>query len=329
MDIQARICKPLKALAPLLALVFVGQAGATEEDSFFSSYEGVTSQRDCFAAPFDTADNVRAILDEFSSFPQRVLDNLFSERFFAMRQQQNDCLRFSYEVDGVDVDGFMLRAKDAPDDSPVLVYHRGGNGDYGSVNFVMLYNRFMGMTEHGYTIIGSNLRREDEFGGADVKDSRAILSIVAGMDNVDHERVALWGESRGASQMMQVAKGRDDIHALVFAVGSADHEQSLVTRPEMLQVYQHRVPDFAANREEELRKRSAIHWLDDIPEVPILILHGEQDEQVNVEQAHILAAGLDESGHKYELKIYPDQGHNLRGEAITDKFNWLDTVLDR
>ena len=253
----------------------------------------------------------------------RVLNMLFSERVFEMRKSTTECVRFTYDVDGVEVPGFMLRPANIAEDTPVLVYHRGGNGSFGALGFLNLYTRFGELAREGYVIIGSNLREQDEFGGADVEDSRRILDIVKGMDNVDLDRIALWGASRGASQMMQVARGRDDIHALIFAVGSADHERSLVTRPEMLSVYQARVPDFENNREQALYERSVVNWVEEVPQVPILILHGEQDAQVDVEQAHILAAALDEHDYEYTLNIYPDLGHNMMGKPADDMLVWL------
>ncbi|WP_157982836.1 alpha/beta hydrolase family protein [Aliidiomarina minuta] len=319
---------------PFMSLAFVAASVSSvqAEDSpqFFSSYEGISSQQDCFAPPFDDAEVLRTVAAETSFTPwNQNFDRLFSDRFFAARQSQTECLRFTYDVDGVEVPGFMVRPANSYEDTPVLVFHRGGNGSFGAINFVNLYARYMGMVGEGYTIIGSNLRAEDEFGGADVDDARAILSIVQGMDNVDHDRIALWGSSRGATQMMQVARGRDDIHALVFEMGAADHEQSLVTRPEMIEVYENRVPDFDENREQAMKDRSVVYWADELPQVPVLILHGEQDERVDVEQAHLLAAALDESGHEYELKIYPEAGHSLMRIADEDMFSWLGEVLNR
>lgn len=317
--------------APLLSLTIMAAATSASEDEqqFFSSYEGITSQQDCFAPPFDTAENVRTIVNEFTRMPKEAVNRFISDKAFAWRRSNSECIRFTYDVDGVEVPGFIVQPADADEDTPVLIYHRGGNGAYGAINFMTLYRRHMGLADEGYTIIGSSLREDDEFGGIDVEDSRAILSIVKEMDNVDQNRIALWGSSRGASQMMQVARGRDDIQALVFQVGSADHEQSLVTRPEMLSVYENRVPNFAENREQALKDRSVVYWADELPQVPVLILHGEEDERVDVEQAHILAAALDESGHEYKLNIYPDKGHSLGRAATQDMFAWLDDVLNR
>ncbi|MGX5913214.1 alpha/beta hydrolase family protein [Aliidiomarina sp. Khilg15.8] len=317
--------------APLLSLAFVAAATEASEDEqqFFSSYEGITSQQNCFAPPFDSAENLRAIVREFGRRPKEAESPFLSDKAFAWRRSNSECIRFTYDVDGVEVPGFMVRPVDADGDTPVLVYHRGGNGAYGAINFMTLYRRHMGLADEGYTIIGSNLRENDEFGGIDLEDSRAILSIVKGMDNVDQDRIALWGSSRGASQMMQVARGRDDVHALIFEMGAADHEQSLVTRPEMLRVFGNRVPNFADNREQALKDRSVVYWADELPQVPVLILHGDKDDRVDVEQAHILASALDDSGHEYKLNIYPEKGHSLGRAGTQDMFAWLDEVLNR
>lgn len=320
-----------KSASILLSLTFVagtiGTSAAQDSEPYFSSYPGMLSQNDCFAAPFDSAENVRTIVNEFTRMAPNVVERVFSDPVYAMRKNNYDCVQFTYDVDGVEVPGFMFRSANAGNDSPVLVYHRGGNGSFGQLKWVNLYLRYLALADHGYTVIGSNLREADEFGGADVDDTRAVLSIVRGMDNVDHNRIALWGVSRGASQMMQVARGRDDVRALIFEAGSADHERSLVTRSEMIEVYQQRVPDFAENREQAMQARSVVYWADELPQVPILILHGDNDEQVNVEQAHLLAAALDESGHEYDLNIYEGAGHDLEEVAREDMFSWLNRVL--
>lgn len=310
-----------------LALSLTGVEASASESTSFSSYEGITSEQSCYAAPFDDPDVIRQYMREFTSMENRVLDQLVSEQVFNMRTSQTECLRFTYDVDGVEVPGFMLRPAGLRDDAPVLVYHRGGNGELGAIRFINLYLRFSELAQQGFVVIGSNLREQDEFGGADVEDSRRILDIVKGMENVDLNRIALWGASRGATQMMQVARGRDDVHALVFSVGAADSERALETRPEMLSVYQQRVPNFQENRDQALYDRSVVNWIDEVPQVPILILHGEQDDRVDVEQAHILAAALDEHDRHYTLNIYPDLGHNMMGEPTDEMMVWLSELF--
>ncbi|SDB50232.1 Prolyl oligopeptidase family protein [Pseudidiomarina indica] len=315
-------------LISLMSGVVCSANSASNNGQFFSSHSAITEQTDCFAPPYDDASNLRTIIADFTQMESRAINHVFSEQLFDMRKNRYECLRFTYQVDGTEVPGFMFRSVNAGSDSPVLVYHRGGNGKYGQIRWVNLYLKYLDMAANGYTIIGSNLRENDEFGGADVDDTRELLNIVHGMENVDHNRIALWGVSRGASQMMQVARNRNDIRALVFEAGNADHQRALQDRPEMIDVYLKRVPNFEDNREEELAKRSVIFWADELPDVPVLILHGDADDRVDVEQAHLLARALDESGHEYELKVYSGAGHALPDNAREDMFRWLNTVLN-
>jgi carboxymethylenebutenolidase len=51
---------------------------------------------------------------------------------------------------------------------------------------------------------------------------------------------------------------------------------------------------------------------------PVLILHGEQDTTVPINQAHELERILQQNKIPYQIKIYPDQGHVFRGLAQLD-----------
>ncbi|MBS0658394.1 MAG: dienelactone hydrolase family protein [Verrucomicrobia bacterium] len=51
---------------------------------------------------------------------------------------------------------------------------------------------------------------------------------------------------------------------------------------------------------------------------PTLVLHGEQDRVVPVEQARRLAAVAQRLGGRHELKIYPDSGHGFQAADQQD-----------
>jgi len=51
---------------------------------------------------------------------------------------------------------------------------------------------------------------------------------------------------------------------------------------------------------------------------PVLILHGEQDATVPVEEAYHLQKVLEKKGIPYEMQIYPDAGHGFNGEIWKD-----------
>jgi carboxymethylenebutenolidase len=51
---------------------------------------------------------------------------------------------------------------------------------------------------------------------------------------------------------------------------------------------------------------------------PVLILHGEADPTVPVEEAHRLQKLLEKKGIPYEIKIYPGAGHGFESEIWRD-----------
>lgn len=51
---------------------------------------------------------------------------------------------------------------------------------------------------------------------------------------------------------------------------------------------------------------------------PVLILHGEKDQVIPVSKAYETERTLKEKGVKYEMQIYPGQGHGFAGEAQAD-----------
>jgi dienelactone hydrolase len=55
---------------------------------------------------------------------------------------------------------------------------------------------------------------------------------------------------------------------------------------------------------------------------PVLILHGEADLTVPVEEAYQLQKLLEKKGIAYEIKIYPEAGHGFEDQAI-----WRDAGL--
>lgn len=298
-----------------------------EANSTITTYPDITKSEACLSGPYATRDHFVQAVTDFMPFDPTIIERVVSEQWFDFIQSNYECKRFSYTVDEHKIVGYMIRKAQREGEQPALVYHRGGNANFGSLNPWLVLNRLRTFADEGYTVFASNLRAQDEFGGSDVDDTRAMLDIALQTEGVDSQKVALWGESRGATQMMQTARGRNDIHALVFSMGAADAAQALEKRPEMEQVYRLRVPNYISQREDALKERSVIHWSGELPPVPVLIIHGEQDKQVHVNQAYALAENLQSINHVHTLKVYPNMGHSMNSAAEKDMIKWLKEVL--
>jgi dipeptidyl aminopeptidase/acylaminoacyl peptidase len=49
---------------------------------------------------------------------------------------------------------------------------------------------------------------------------------------------------------------------------------------------------------------------------PTLVLHGEKDSLVSVQQANLLRDSLDAAKKPYRFVLYPDNGHRLPPEDV-------------
>jgi len=314
--------------------------------------KNVGGQGDCFAGSFTSYDGWKAMLEgkwaraKLSEEKVRDLKGKFSERFpksdYERYRKTIDCNNFYYKTDGdIYVYGYVIKPKVVDEKLPVLVYNRGGNGNFGAVNFANMVRTLFPLAEKGYVIVGSQYRGtlvdlkegepDDEFGGRDINDVRALFDIIPTVEGADASRIGMYGHSRGVMESYVTARSGVPVKSIVAAAGCADLLHELAFRPEMENVYKARIPDYAQKKEAELRKRSVLYWADELaPDVPILLLHGELDKRISVAQSRQLAAKLEELHHPHKLVIYPEDDHSFNqhhDEYLAEIDRWFKQTL--
>jgi carboxymethylenebutenolidase len=114
------------------------------------------------------------------------------------------------------------------------------------------------------------------------------ISFVETQPLVDSERIALLGFSLGAYLSLANSAIDPRVKAVVEFFGGMPKEMNLFMRRLC----------------------------------PVLILHGETDQTVPVEEAYRLQRLLEKKGIAYEMKVYPGAGHAFEDQAI-----WRDAGL--
>jgi carboxymethylenebutenolidase len=114
------------------------------------------------------------------------------------------------------------------------------------------------------------------------------ISFVETQPQVDRERIALLGFSLGAYLSLANSAIDPRVNAVVEFFGGMPKEMNLFMRRLC----------------------------------PVLILHGEDDKTIPVEEAYQLQKLLEKKGIPYEIKIYPGVGHGFENETI-----WRDAGL--
>jgi dipeptidyl aminopeptidase/acylaminoacyl peptidase len=79
-----------------------------------------------------------------------------------------------------------------------------------------------------------------------------------------------------------------------------------------------------------MRERSPLFFAHRLVDTPLLLLHGDLDPVVPVEQSRVLAERVRASGGHAELHVYAGEGHGFRQRANqSDEFHRIEEFLSR
>ncbi len=263
--------------------------------------------------------------EQASNLVHYMYDSISYEQ--ARSQREFEFVRFTYESDGNQVEGFLCRpSKPATTKFPVILYNRGGTGNYGKVTEADLPNLYR-LAQNGFIVLASNYRYvgargpEDQLGGDDIKDIVSLYDLLPSIHGVDTTNVFMMGVSRGGL-MTYSAMTRIRINAGAVIGGVSNYFLLSEKRPEFLNGWndlsmeenyrglKNVLPHFETNKVKYLTERSPVMWAEEIKS-PILILHSRQDGFVTCDHALEMASALQTSKKQYQLKIYEEKSHSL------------------
>ncbi len=223
-----------------------------------------------------------------------------------------------YESDGLMVTGFMVKPK-AEGTYPCIIYNRGGNRDMGSL-LVGTAAIYMGkVAAEGYVVIASNYRGnsnsegKEEFGGSDVNDVLNLIPALAQLEGADTSRIGMLGISRGGMMTYLAIKNNPRIKAAVVIGGMSNLFTMKKNRPDMeTHVYAELIPNYENDLENQLVKRSAAYWSDELPKSSkFLLLHGSDDKAVSIEEARELHARFEANNIQHVFIEYGNDNHGI------------------
>lgn len=244
-----------------------------------------------------------------------------------------DIYTFLYDVSGKKVSGFLVVPKDLRQPLPVIVFNRGGTGNYGLIPKGRLFTRLSEIAKWRYVVIGTQYTGNDLSEGIDERGGESDLSSIVELkkfidvfDGADENAIGMFGESRGGMMTYLSLKKVEWIKAAVTVGGLADLQRSLKLRPEMKQVFE----DSFGNTKKGIEDRSAVKWVEAFNQTPLCIIHGGADDTVSPLDSLDLAAELQKNNRKYGLHVIDGGNHGLTNrsqerDAITRA--WFDAYL--
>ena len=214
----------------------------------------------------------------------------------------------------------------APPAAPLLVWIHGGAWSAGSKE----NSPAVGMVQKGWVVASLNYRlSQHAVFPAQLEDCKAALRFLrahAKEYHIDPARVAVWGASAGGhlvallgvtgqTKEFDVGENLDQSSAVSCVVDwfgptdflhwgagsaiSAENKDDVVAKLFGGPVSKHL---------EMAKKGSPITWVSK-DSAPTLIMHGDKDPLVPLQQSESFAAALEKAGVPTVLKVYPGQGH--------------------
>jgi dipeptidyl aminopeptidase/acylaminoacyl peptidase len=222
---------------------------------------------------------------------------------------------FTYDVKGFKTTGFIITPKKIDESMPVIIFNRGGTGDFGLIPHGQYFTKIATMAKWGYIIIGSYYpgnsfsEGKDERGGeSDILSVTKLYNLISYLDNTDENNIAMYGESRGGMMTYLCMQYVPWIKAAVTVGGLTNLKRSLEDRPEMEQIFE----DSFGNTKDGIIARSAVKWTDRLnTSTPLCLIHGGADEVVNPLDALEMATNLQKNNHPYSLHIIQNANHGL------------------
>src|SRR2546423_2280288 len=224
-------------------------------------------------------------------------------------------------ADGTEIHGQLFKPKNASGKMPALVFMHGGPPRQMLLgwHYMYYYHNSYAMNQYlasrGYMVLSVNYRSGIGYGRAfrlaqhrGARGASEYQDVVAGAkylrsrNDVDQKRIGLWGGSYGGYlTALGLARNSDIFSAGVDFHGVHDWSVNVAGL---------RVPTDTAERVRIARESSPISSVDKWRS-PVLLIHGDDDRNVEFSQTVNLVRLLRKNGVYFEELIMPDEIHDL------------------
>lgn len=196
--------------------------------------------------------------------------------------------------------------------------------------YIVLEPNFRGSTGYGERFRNSNV---EDSGGGEIDDIAASVNYLVNTGISDPKRVAISGGSHGGTVVANaVAKLPDMFAAGIEMFGVVDRALFLkYTNRNSAIRWETKMGGPPQSKPAVYRKANVLLEVSAI-KTPLLILHGEQDPQVPLQESQQFVAALKAAGKSYNYHTYPREGHGFqehehRRDAYQRQLAFLDRYL--
>jgi dipeptidyl aminopeptidase/acylaminoacyl peptidase len=198
-----------------------------------------------------------------------------------------------------------------------------------SRGFVVIAPNVRGSTGYGMEFQKANYK---DLGGADLKDEIAGVDFLKSTGFIDAKKVGIWGGSYGGFMtLMAIGKTPDVWSAAVDEYGILNWYTMLQHEDPQLQEYEKSLLGDPEKDRAVYEASSPLKYIRD-ERAPLLVLQGERDIRVPIEEAQQVVAILKKEGRTVDAIYYPEEGHGFikrehQVDELTRSVEWLQRYL--
>jgi dipeptidyl aminopeptidase/acylaminoacyl peptidase len=224
-------------------------------------------------------------------------------------------------ADGLEIHGQLFKPLNHPGRMPAIIFMHGGPrrqmllGWHYRYYYHNAYAFNQYLASRGYVVLSVNFRsgigygrgfrtarHQGARGASEYQDVLAAGKYLRDRDDVDQKRIGLWGGSYGGYlTALGLARNSDYFAAGVDLHGVHDWSTSVSGL---------RIPLDSAERIRTARESSPISSVDKWKS-PVLLIHGDDDRNVEFSQTVNLVRRLRAHGVPFEELVYPDEVHDF------------------
>ncbi len=229
---------------------------------------------------------------------------------------------FTVNVDGVEMDGWMMRPPNFEDGRryPMLVYGytapagQTARDAWGGFNYLW----HLMLTQQGYIVAtidnrGTPAPKGREFRKviyrqngqiASADQAGAVRQLLAERSYIDPSRIGAWGWSGGGTYTLNALFRYPDLYSTGIAVAPLTHEKFYDT------IYQERYMGLPADNAEGYEQSAALTFAHQL-EGKLLVVHGSGDDNVHYQNTEALVNELVKNNKQFDLMVYPNRSHGI------------------
>jgi dipeptidyl aminopeptidase/acylaminoacyl peptidase len=251
-------------------------------------------------------------------------------------------------TDGLPIPAYLFKPlAQAPGMHAAIIYvHGSQHGQFSSRSLP----RVTDLVNRGYVVLAPDYRSSSgytqafhdaaDYGGREIDDMLAARHYLTSLPEVDATRIAILGLSHGGyNALMALARYPDRFAAGIDFFGPTDLVWRLTATPEENpnaepgdREYFERMVGKSLTEAPELYRARSPRFLADQIEAPLLILHGEKDSVVPVQESVWLAKALTNAGKtNFTFHIIKDGEHGYPAAQMDEgwqlAFQFLERVL--